>query len=93
VSNDEDASPTARDREVSEACRNSGSRAERDAIVASYRVELIRRTQEELLAPFSELQREMDLHATNGGDCPYEAAAVRAYAQKLKSVVAKSREP
>jgi hypothetical protein len=33
--------PTARDREVSEACRNSASRAERDAIVARYRGELI----------------------------------------------------
>ena len=32
--------PTDRDRVISEACRNSGSRAERDAIIASYRVEL-----------------------------------------------------
>jgi hypothetical protein len=43
-----DDEPTARDREVSEMCRNSSSRAERDAIVASYRVELLARIRERI---------------------------------------------
>lgn len=33
--------PTKRDREVGELARNSGSRAERDAIIAAYREEIL----------------------------------------------------
>lgn len=72
-----------RDREVSELARNSHTRLERDLIVASYREEAVRNER----ARLEEFQRRMKLHAANGGDCPYEAAAVGRFADELKTLL------
>lgn len=51
---------TERDREVSEACRNSGSRAERDQLIADYREEVTSATAKKIMGDAME---ELDYRA------------------------------
>jgi hypothetical protein len=54
------SSPNERDRDISEACRNSTTRVERTLIIAAYREEIERERVLTALAPLNE-QEEADV--------------------------------
>jgi hypothetical protein len=64
------------------------------AIIEAHAVELgAARADERAKAQelFSALERRMSLHATNGGDCPYEANAVGMFAAELAMLIRQLR--
>lgn len=75
---------------VCTAVRNKNTDAAAEEI-AHYRDHCARVERKVLAKSLDELQRKMHLHAANGGDCPYEAKAVGAYALELKAVIAELR--
>lgn len=49
-------------------------------------VVIVERHRRDVIRSFLELQRKMALHAANGGDCPYEAKAVGAFAAQMRKL-------